>query len=89
MTAPVSSLSAVDLTPTARAALLALERRDMLRVRHGWLQPGSRKRWSLALADRLKAQGLAREDVVNFRRKLTITGSGRQLAAVLQERKQA
>ena len=88
MTAPVSSLTAGELTAAGKAALMLLvERGALVRVTGGWR--GAGRKVSLSVADALRLRGLARQDFSTGRNLLVPTGAGKMLAGVLQERKRA
>lgn len=85
MTVPVSSLTAGELKPAAREALLVATTASLSRVSGGWYTPG--RRITLRVADQLIQRGLARVEISGGRHKLVPTGSGRMLADVLRQRR--
>lgn len=82
---PVASLTACELKPTAKQALMLLARQPLRRTRGGWYVTG--RKFTLTVGDQLEARGLARTVVDGGRRQLVITGSGKMLAGVLEQRR--
>lgn len=84
---PVSSLTSGDLTPAGKAALAQLAIRPFNRIGSAWRTTGTRV--TLKTADQLKHRGLARVEIAGGRHQLVITGAGKMLAGVLEERKRS
>ena len=80
-------VDSAKLTATQHRSLALLSHRAVDRVRGGYRLVGGGGTISLKTVDRLETLGLVRERIAGGRRRLVLTGAGRQLLAMLDARK--
>lgn len=75
-----------DLTQGQRDALRLADSARLFRRPHGWNAAGAGRRITLATGKALIRLGLAREDRTGAHPRLVVTGAGRNVLAVIEQR---